>query len=143
MEISVRNALLAVLLFAFCGIANAETYGPYVCRDCLVLGPTPEPDTRNFISDIVNRDVDQWRPNDKVVICNLSTCVTYAFRGTGFIEIARRPRATSGSAGGGEPGGSASTGSSGGIPRPVYVRTSVCAGGTCWIRHVIVEWIHV
>lgn len=52
---------LLALAFVFVSApAFAQSVGTYQCNDCLLSQPTPDPDTRNFITIVVNVDVKIW-----------------------------------------------------------------------------------
>jgi hypothetical protein len=67
------------------GVALAIHYGRWDCSECLGGYPTPDPDTRNFITTDVNQVVPAWRAGDTVKICNGTVCTVYEFTGMHFL----------------------------------------------------------
>jgi len=59
-------------------------------------GPTPDPDTSDFIVITVNQDVSSWIDGSgnkkKVMICNYTACVTWQYLSNGhFVSVAATP----------------------------------------------------
>ncbi len=86
------NAVLSIALAAACGwifyakaTEGGQTYGPLPCSACRLETPMPGPGTQTFLDTWawdVRHTAAVWtqivvKPNDKVVVCNGTACVTY------------------------------------------------------------------
>lgn len=126
-----KNAMLVVMLlftFAVCGDALATDQGRYQCNDCLLDGPHPDPDTRLFISNVVNADVLIWRQGDFVTICNESMCAVYTFSSTVFQRVLAFPNTGSGG------GGSDTGGTSGGGGQETTIVSGPGGNGNVYVK---------
>lgn len=134
----IRFLLAVALLFAAAPTFAATYVGTFKCDYCPLSQPTPDPDTRNFISSDVNLHVSSWiipgtLMGKRVIICNLVECVVYQYQASGvFLAIASSPIPGAGGGGGGF-GGGGGGGSYTGIVgyRPIVRVSTSCALGVC------------
>lgn len=118
MKLNKWIAVTGALLIS--GVAFAAWYGKWNCADCAGGYPTPDPDTRNFISMTVNQAVPIWRSGDTVTICNGEVCIKYEYTGMYWLGRSRSADTGNSTGGGGGGGGGGYYGGGAGSPGCIY-----------------------
>lgn len=111
-----RGALLILLIglvfFSHQALSDAlgdpKTYGPYICGDCAVGYPAPDPVTKSIIDWAENSYAPVligFSPGDKIIVCSDFVCVTYVQSQDGKYYGEKRELRIPPPGGGGGPGG--------------------------------------
>ncbi len=124
------NAVLSIALVAVCGwvfyakaTEGGQTYGPLPCSACRLETPMPGPGTQTFLDAWawdVRHTTAVWtqivvKPNDKIVVCNGTACVTYTMTDSNsYLGGQATPQTSTPGGGGGGGGGEGGGGGGGG-----------------------------
>jgi hypothetical protein len=142
-----------LLLLSMPSVAQATSYGPFLCDDCTLVGDVPDGDTYIFIRAVANGYIRGGRVKvgDTMIICNGTECATYSWLGSTYVlafKVAdpggpykNQAPPTNGSSGGGGAfnGGGTVSGGFGIIGFRAVTRTGeTCNLGVCSTTTIIV-----
>lgn len=144
--------LLAFSLFFLSGLGigiagnyvfgTPEVYGPFVCDNCTLRNPAPDPGTQAYLGYINNwlKDGPNYKPlvGDRFVMCTSTHCATYTRTASdGYMGSPATPQEVANGGGGGGGDGDGGRGAAGGNvgtnpPRNNWGNEPpMCNGGPC------------